>query len=165
MESVADLDVRKSAGTRPVDHPSVAPRKGRSRVTNGKVLIAGVDGRSPWIRRAKDVIRAHVADLGGADNTSAAERSIIRRAAVLTVELERMEKAFALAGEASAEQLDIYARVAANMRRLLESVGLKRRARDINPQGTPLRRDLIERPPIIDGDSIDATTIDIEPVP
>jgi hypothetical protein len=30
---------------------------------------------------------------------------------VLEVELERMETAFALAGEASPEQLDIYARV------------------------------------------------------
>jgi len=40
--------------------------------------------RSPWVRRCKDVIAAHLSDLGGADNTSAAERSIIRRAAVLT---------------------------------------------------------------------------------
>jgi hypothetical protein len=38
------------------------------------------------------------------------------------VELERMERQFALAGEASAEDLDIYARVAGNLRRLLESV-------------------------------------------
>src|SRR5262245_10514021 len=82
---------------------------------------------------AKDIIALHLSDLGGMDNTSAAERSIIRRASVMTVELERMERAFALAGEASAEDLDIYARVAGNLRRLLESVGLQRRARDISP--------------------------------
>jgi hypothetical protein len=53
------------------------------------------------------------------------------RAATLTVELERMEREFALAGEADAEAIDLYARVAGNLRRLLESVGLQRRAKDI----------------------------------
>ena len=44
-----------------------------------------------------------------------------------------MERTFALAGEASAEDLDIYARVAGNLRRLLEAVGMQRRARHITP--------------------------------
>jgi hypothetical protein len=134
-----EIVTRKSAGSRstesrepavcrPVDAPEVAPRKGRSRVTNGSVLIPGVDGRSPWVRRCKDVIAAHLSDIPDA---STAERSIIRRAAVLTTELEQLEVKFALAGEASAEQLDIYARVAGNLRRLLEAVGLQRRAKDV----------------------------------
>jgi hypothetical protein len=92
-----------------------------------------VDGRSAWVRRCKELIADHIRDLGGADNASAAERSIIRRACVLTVELERMEKAFALAGQASADDLEIYARVAGNLRRLLEAVGLQRRARNVTP--------------------------------
>src|SRR5262245_61260984 len=118
----------------PSDKPEKADRKsGRSRITNGRILLHGVDQRSPWVRRCKDLIAAHVSDLGGVDNTSAAERSIIRRASVMTVELERMERTFALAGEASAEDLDIYAWVAGNLRRLLERVGLQRRARDIPP--------------------------------
>jgi hypothetical protein len=71
------------------------------RITQGSRLLPGVDGRSPWVRRAKDLIRELLADLGGFDNVSAAERSIIRRAATLTVELERLEAKFALAGEAS----------------------------------------------------------------
>jgi hypothetical protein len=79
------------------------------------------------------VIGAHLADLGGIDKCSAAERIIIRRASVLTVELERMEAVFATAGEASAEDLDTYSRVSANLRRLLESVGLQRRQRDVTP--------------------------------
>jgi hypothetical protein len=49
----------------------------------------------------------------------------------LTVELERLEAKFATAGEADANELDQYARVAANLRRLLEAVGLQRRARDV----------------------------------
>jgi len=51
----------------------------------------------------------------------AAERSIIRRASVLTVELERLEVKFASAGEAA--DLDLYQRTAGNLRRLLEAVG------------------------------------------
>jgi hypothetical protein len=105
----------------------------RSRITNGSALLPGLDGRSAWIRRCKDVIEAHLSDLGGEDNTSAAERSIIRRASVMTVELERMEAVFAVAGEAKPEQLDLYQRTAANLRRLLESIGLQRRTKDVTP--------------------------------
>jgi len=102
----------------------------RSRVTNGSALLPGVDGRSTWARRCRDIIAAHLSDVPDA---SAAERAIIRRASVLIVELERMERAFALAGEADPEALDLYGRVAGNMRRLLEAVGLERRSRDVTP--------------------------------
>jgi hypothetical protein len=57
-------------------------------VTNGRALLPGVDGRSPWVRRCKDIIAAHLSDVPDA---SAAERSILRRASVMTVELERLE--------------------------------------------------------------------------
>jgi hypothetical protein len=70
-------------------------------------------------------------DLGGIDYTSAAERSIIRRASTMTVELEQLEAKFALAGEADANELDFYARVAANLRRMLEAIGLQRRPKTI----------------------------------
>jgi hypothetical protein len=102
----------------------------RSRITNG-ALLPGIDGRSAWVRRCKDVIAAHLSDLGGVDNCSAAERSIVRRASVLTVELERMEAVFATASEASAEDLDTYSRISANLRRLLEAIGLQRRAKPV----------------------------------
>ncbi len=123
------------AGHRAVDL-NPRPRKKlhtASAVSNGSVLLPGVDGRSAWARRCRDVLAEHLSDLGGELNTSAAERSIIRRAAVLTTELERMEQKFALAGQASPEALDIYARVAANLRRLLEAVGLQRRSKDVTP--------------------------------
>jgi hypothetical protein len=96
-------------------------------------VLPGVDGRSPWVRRCKDVIAAHLLDLGGVDNTSAAERSIIRRASVLTVELERLEAKFPLAAAASDSDLDLYQRTAGNLRRLLEAVGIQRRPRDVSP--------------------------------
>jgi hypothetical protein len=111
--------------------------KGRSRVTNagvdGRTVIAGVDGRTLWARRLRDLIQLHLADLAGEDAVSEAEKSIIRRAATLTVELERMESDFALAGGAQPAQLELYQRTANSLRRLLESVGLERRAKTIVP--------------------------------
>jgi hypothetical protein len=45
----------------------------------------------------------------------------------------RLEARFALAGEASERDLDLYQRTAGNLRRLLEAVGIQRRAKDITP--------------------------------
>ena len=71
----------------------VRPAKDRNRsaITNG-ALLPGIDGRSGWVRRCRDLIGEHTTDLGGLDNISAAERSIVRRACVLTVELERLDE-------------------------------------------------------------------------
>jgi hypothetical protein len=114
--------------------PVARPRpEARSRISNGSSLLPGVDGRSTWVRRMRDLIGMHTSDLGGNDNVTEAERSIIRRCAVLTVELEHLEFLFATAGEATADQLDLYQRTANSLRRLLEAVGLQRRARDIGP--------------------------------
>jgi hypothetical protein len=104
-------------------------------------LLPGIDGRSAWTRRAASLIRAHLSDLGGLDNCSTAKRSIIRRASVLTVELERMEHQFALDEQASADDLDAYQRCANSLRRLLEAVGLQRRAREIGPSLSDILRE------------------------
>ena len=130
----------ESSLDRPTSDP--VPSRQRSRITNGSALLPGIDGRSAWVRRCRDIITAHLSDLGGEDNTSAAERSIVRRASVLTVELEHMEAAFAVAGEASPEAIELYARCASNLRRLLESVGLQRRAKVVGPTlGDLIRQD------------------------
>jgi hypothetical protein len=71
--------------------------------------------------------------LGGVDMTSAAERSLVRRAAIMTVELERMESRFAEAeDQAPIKRLDAYIRASGNLRRILETLGI-RRAKDITP--------------------------------
>jgi hypothetical protein len=128
METITPLAARS-----PQARPKAARAKDplKSRISNGSVLLVGVDQRSAWVRRCKDILASHLSDLGGEDNTSAAERSIIRRASVMTVELERLEAKFAVAGEADADELDQYSRIAANMRRLLEAVGLRRRPREV----------------------------------
>ncbi len=117
------------------------PSKLRSRVSNGSLFIeAGVDGRSAWARRLKDLIEAHTADLGGEGNISAAEQAIIRRAAALICECEVMEARFAKNEGASPSDLDLYQRTANGLRRLLESLGLGRRARDVTPPGGDYNR-------------------------
>jgi hypothetical protein len=105
----------------------------RSRATNGKTLFAeGGDMRGLWARRLRDLMELHLGDLGGEEATSEAERSIVRRASVLEVELERLEVQFS-EKPADAAALDLYQRTSNSLRRLLESVGLQRRARDITP--------------------------------
>jgi hypothetical protein len=108
----------------------------RSKVTNGSSLFADsvADGRRGWSRRMRDLIAFYVAHLGGEDLTSVAERSIIRRAATIEIELEWLERKFALSDKgASSEDLDLYSRTTNTLRRLLESIGLRRVARDITP--------------------------------
>jgi hypothetical protein len=120
------------------DHNSPADRRrighvkaGRSRITNGSAFLPkGHDGRSAWVRRCKDIIAEHTADKGGQSNISAGEASIIRRISALTTELEILESRFAKAnGNATTSDLDLYIRGSGALRRLLETIGLDRRAR------------------------------------
>jgi hypothetical protein len=112
--------------------PEVSLRKLRSAITNGSSVLADVDHRSAWMRRLRDLIGAHMSDLGGDENASEGERSLVRRAAMLELQLEMMEQRFALNdGVASSDQLNDYQRATSALRRLLESVGLRRRPCDV----------------------------------
>jgi hypothetical protein len=109
---------------------------GRSKVTNGSHVLPGVDGRSTWARRFRDLMVLHLSDLGGEDQVSEAHKSIVRRTATLEVELERLELKFATADPAQpvdASDLDLYQRVSNTMRRHLETLGIERRTRDVTP--------------------------------
>jgi hypothetical protein len=112
---------------------AAVPPTARSKISNRAAALPGVDGRSTWVRRLRDLIDSHTSDLGGEGAVSEAERSIIRRVATLTVELERLEVEFAAAGSAQPDQLDLYQRTANSLRRLLEAIGLQRRTRDVTP--------------------------------
>jgi hypothetical protein len=73
-----------------------------------------------------------VADCGGIDVLSEAKLAVIKRACVMIVELEQRELKFAEHG-ATDLQLEQYSRVAANLRRMLESVGLERVPKNVVP--------------------------------
>lgn len=107
---------------------------GRSKITNGTRLLPSVDGRSLWARRLRDLINLYQQDRGGADVLTTAEQSIIRRISTLQVELEHMEIKFAGNGEATPDELLLYGRTANTLRRLTETIGIERRARDVTPR-------------------------------
>jgi hypothetical protein len=108
---------------------------GRSRITNGRSLMPrSIDGRSVYMRRFRDVFALLVADAGGEDRVTEAIKSMARRAATITVELERYECIFADSQDgASPNQLETYQRLSNTLRRLLETIGIDRKPRDITP--------------------------------
>lgn len=114
------------------------PSRQRSRVTNGRSAFVEADARGPWARRFRDLVELHTADLGDAAHLSEAQKSLIRRAATIEAELEKLEGHLA-AG--SAVDLDGYGRCAGQLRRILETIGIERRARD----ATPSIADIIRR--------------------
>jgi hypothetical protein len=105
------------------------PRKRRSSaVTSGRRLFVTGDGNSAWARRYRDLCGQHIADLGGKDMLSEAQLSLVRRAATLEVELELLEGKMSL-GESV--DLDVFGRSASHLRRILESIGIERRAKPV----------------------------------
>jgi hypothetical protein len=129
-------------------YPAADPKVyARTRQSNGSQLLPGIDNRNLWARRCKDLILAHVNDLGGLDNISEAEKSIVRRASVLVSQLEILEAKFARAnGNASNKDLDIYQRMCGALRRLYDAIGMKRRPRDLGPSlGELMKQTIIEQ--------------------
>jgi hypothetical protein len=108
----------------------------RAAISNGSTLFmdGALDERSVWARRFRDMLRAHVSDCGGDENLSEAERSLIRRATTLEIQLELIEQRIAAneGGYATSAQLNDYQRAANSLRRILLALGTKRRAVDIS---------------------------------
>jgi hypothetical protein len=125
METVVDI-------TQPENMPSALHKaKHRSRVSNGSKLLPLTDERGVTARRFRDVYQSICADIGGIDRLSEAEKQLARRAATLSAESERQEALwvrdegkFDLAG---------YVTMSNALRRILETIGLKRQMRDISP--------------------------------
>jgi hypothetical protein len=109
-----------------------APRQ-RSKVTNGRRAFVEGDGQSPWARRWRDLAANHANDLAGAAGLGAlsqAQQSLIRRVATISIELEQMEGRLS---KGEPVDLDTYGRGAGNLRRLLETLGIERKAKDVSP--------------------------------
>ena len=91
-----------------------------------------VDLRTHAGRRFVTLIGAMVADLGGPENVSTAEMQLVRRATALAVDLE-FQEAQAL-HDNDALDPDVFRVMADAQRRILQALGLRRRARDITPR-------------------------------
>lgn len=119
--------------------PAYKPRSplAKSRLTNGSDLLPGTDGRSLWARMFRDVCETLAHHAGGQDRVSEPERMTIRRAAALECELVHFEGKFAecrAAGRApDAADLDLYSRITNTQRRILETLGMAQRPRDVTP--------------------------------
>jgi hypothetical protein len=99
-------------------------------VSNGRRLFVEGDGNSAWSGRYRDLIVGHVNDKGGEDLLSESEKSLIRRASAIECELEQLE---GLLSRREPVDLDAFTRAAGHLRRILETLGLQRRPRDVTP--------------------------------
>jgi len=77
----------------------------RSRITNGRRLLAGVDGRTAEARRYRDLVISFADDLGGADKLTEAEKALCRQAAASVVASERLQSEIVAGREVDTEQL------------------------------------------------------------
>jgi hypothetical protein len=88
------------------------------------------DGRSPWARRRRDLAAIYADDLGGASQLTGFQLGLVNTCATLRVELEQLEGQLSMGRPVD---LDGYARVAGHFRRICETLGLQRRARNVTP--------------------------------
>ena len=101
-----------------------------SRVSNGRVMLAGVDGRSMRARRYRDLCRAIFIDQGGEDRLSETRKQLIRRFASLGVQAEELE-----ARLVRGETVDLGAQsvIASTMVRIASRIGINRMPKNITP--------------------------------
>ena len=78
----------------------------RSRITNGKQMLAGIDGRSAEARRYRDLAMSFADDLGGAAVLTEAQRALVFQAASLVVQSEALNGAIIRGEEVDVEQHD-----------------------------------------------------------
>jgi hypothetical protein len=118
-------------GNMAADRPLVArlPPAQRSRVTNGRsTFLDNADGRSVLARRYRDILGQLVSDIGG--DPSEAESIICRRATTLAVWAEQAETAMAAGSMLNIAE---FTTAVNTLHRLLCTLGLERRAREIVP--------------------------------
>lgn len=102
----------------------------KSRVSNGKDILPGVDGRSMVARRYRDISFAIFADAGGVEQCSEARQQLIRRFAACSVIAETME-----AELANGKPINIaeHSQLSSTLTRLATRIGIDRMARDVTP--------------------------------
>jgi hypothetical protein len=135
-----------------VDTTPIAPKPSaqRSRLANGTKLLPMTDGRSAIARRFKDLVQDISSDLGGVEHLSEGQRQLIRRAAMLSAECERLE-AMSARGEAGFD-IDVYGMLCDRLGRLFGRIGLERIAKTVmSPMERLEQHRKARREAIIDG--------------
>ena len=107
---------------------SVSPSKaaGKSRL----LTLDNLDRRTAAYRETRKLIDEIEGDLGGSDRLSTGERQLVQRAAVLGAVLTDTESRWI---EGEPVDLTGYCTIVNAQRRVLETIGLRRRSRDVTP--------------------------------
>ena len=79
MDLISNSSGSALAAELPAGRSGVASRAPttRSRVTNGRQLLANIDGRSAEARRYRDIVMSFADDLGGAVGLTEAQRALV----------------------------------------------------------------------------------------
>jgi hypothetical protein len=118
----------------PEARSDILPRKpmGRSRLTNGKGWLDGIDLRSSTARRYRDLVAQIASDCtgGAVANLSETKLQLIRRFSAACVLAEEME-----ARLAAGEQINIseHAQLSSTLVRLATRIGISRLSKNISP--------------------------------
>ena len=118
------------AGKAPFSRPTQTTKsRGRSRLTNKKDLLPGVDGRTVVYRRFRDIASQVALDQGGLDQLSEARLQLVRRFAAAAVLAERME-----ARLANGEEINIaeHGLLCSTLVRIAQRIGINRVPRDVS---------------------------------
>ena len=124
----------------PAGSRAITPRKptARSRVSNGRDWLAGVDQRSSIARRYRDLMAEAIADSGGLSECSQARLQLIRRLAALSVQLEQLEAKLAEGAEIDITE---YTVLTSTLVRVVSRLGLERCSRDVTPSLADILRE------------------------
>lgn len=100
--------------------------KNRSRVSNNREILAGIDQRLSIARRYRDLISQIVTDLGGSDRCSETKMQLIRRFASGACLAEGLEARLLNGERVSVSE---YAALSSTLVRLAQRIGLARHAK------------------------------------
>jgi hypothetical protein len=122
---------RGRIGARSDDDPEAVPQREYEPKTRLRT-ISDLDGRTRATRLALRLLAGLEADLGG--DLSAAQRELVKRAALLGAIVEDCEARWL---ERRPADLTLYGMLVDRQRRILEALGLERKARDVTPPHNP----------------------------
>jgi hypothetical protein len=120
---------------------AVLPRQSRTRQGRARLLtLDHLDQRTAAARAARSLVDHLTSDLGGDDQLSAGERELVKRAALCGAIVADFEARW-VAGQLV--ELGEYLAAVNVQRRVLATLGLRRRARDVTP---PSLREYLAKP-------------------
>ena len=121
-------NVPQPTSVRSVLKPHV-PRN-RSRISNQREILPGIDQRLAIARRYRDLVAQIAIDQGGADRCSETRMQLIRRFASGAVLAEELEARLARGEPVGIAE---HALLSSTLVRLAQRIGLERRARNVTP--------------------------------